>query len=114
MKIEIRQNLSQASQLLKDHAQKKILFALSRFGDRIRSITLRVMDINGPKGGLDKKCQVLLKLKNKTIVLEGVDQNYYTVVDTTIERLQRLVARELERWRDGRFKQDTSMKRSIT
>ncbi len=103
MKIEIRQHLKSSSKNLHDYIQRRLQFSLGRFGDKIRSVTVRVMDLNGPKGGLDKKCQVMAKLNSKTLVMEGVDQDFYVIADVTIERLQRKIAREIDKMNSYRL-----------
>ena len=103
MKIQIRQ-VAQFSYFLHDYVERRVGMVLGRFGEKLKSIKITLRDLNGPKGGLDKKCQVTLKLKNKLIVLEGIERDFYTVVDFTLERLSRKVAKELGRFSRIRYR----------
>ena len=40
---------------LKDHIERRLRFALGRFAARIHRLTVRLTDVNGPRGGLDKR-----------------------------------------------------------
>lgn len=42
--------------------RKRIEFALGRFQDRIQTAEERLSDINDPKGGMEKCCQIQLSL----------------------------------------------------
>ena len=47
-------------------AQQRLRFALGRFADRVRSLTVRLSDINGPRGGRDKRCTIAVRLAGLT------------------------------------------------
>jgi len=100
MKIEIKKNNMSADLELQLYIERRIYFALSRFTHQIRTITVRLQDINGPKGGNDKKCQIVIRLKSKTLILEGLEDNFFTAVDLTAARAQRGVSREIDRMKD--------------
>jgi len=53
MKIDIRFRDLDASNALKNHATRRLQFGLRRFGHAINGVTLRVSDVNGPRGGVD-------------------------------------------------------------
>ena len=50
MNIVIRPS-SNRSRVDTDFIQKRLEFALGRFSGRIRSLNVRLTDVNGPKGG---------------------------------------------------------------
>ena len=37
-------------------ARRRLEFALGRFSARVRSLTVRLADLNAPRGGVDKHC----------------------------------------------------------
>ena len=45
---------------LPDHIERRLRFALDRFGDRIARVFVFLHDRNGPRGGIDKICRVLV------------------------------------------------------
>ena len=63
MKIAIVDRNSCLTEETRSLAERRMLFALSRFGSKIDRVTLVVEDANGPKGGVDKNCNVSVKLK---------------------------------------------------
>ena len=43
--------------------KRAVSMALERFSHAIGEVRLSVVDINGPRGGLDKLCRVILRLR---------------------------------------------------
>ena len=40
--------------------------ALQRFGPRITRVDVRFRDVNGPRGGIDKECEIRAHLRDGT------------------------------------------------
>lgn len=88
---------------LQDLAERRIEFALSRFSQRVRQVTLRLTDINGEHGGADKQCRIVVHLvPSGTVVVEDADANTYAAVTRAAERAGRAASRELRRRQDLR------------
>lgn len=95
------------------HAERRILFALGRFGRRVVSITLRIDDVNGPRGGADKRCQIVARLAPwGDVRVEDLDGDLYAAIDRAVDRLDRALAREMEGRRETRLFPDTRVRRS--
>lgn len=79
-------------------ARKRLEFALGRFAGRVRSLTVRLTDVNGPRGGLDKKCLIAVRLTRlrHEVVIEDVGANHDVVVSRAAERASRAVSRALQ------------------
>ncbi len=43
---------------LREHTDRRLSFALSRFGSQVLKTTVYLTDNNGPKGGIDKNCLI--------------------------------------------------------
>jgi len=43
---------------LRDHVERRLGFALGRFENRIDRVTVWLEDLNGPRGGVDKRCRI--------------------------------------------------------
>jgi len=41
--------------------KERILFRFARFQNQIKSIAIHITDLNGPKGGIDKRCVVIIE-----------------------------------------------------
>jgi ribosome-associated translation inhibitor RaiA len=62
------------------------------------SVTLE--DINGPRGGIDKQCRIVVKLERVgELSFDATDAEVYAAVDAAADRTGRSVQRELERRR---------------
>lgn len=103
MQIDIRFRSLEPSEVLRDHAERRLHLSLGRFGPELTAITLRVGDLNGPKGGLDKRCQVTARGRRiGAVTAEDVSSDAYAAVDLAIERLARALAHAVERARAAR------------
>jgi putative sigma-54 modulation protein len=103
MKIHVRFRNQEPSAELRAHATRRIHFYLSRFGEEISSIGLRISDVNGPKGGLDQQCQVTVRGRRlSTVVIEELRDSSYAAIDLALERAGHAVGRDLERARTAR------------
>jgi hypothetical protein len=85
-------------------AQQRLLFALSRFANRVQSLTVRLSDVNGPRGGRDKRCSIAVRLagSKRLIVVEDLDVELPAAISRAAERTARAVARGVQmesRWR---------------
>ena len=58
----IRAGHIETTEALREHASRKLSFALRRFHDQIRHITVRVVDVNGPRRGIDSRCSITADL----------------------------------------------------
>lgn len=104
MKIEVRFRGLEPSEALRDHAARRIHFHLSRFGHEISSVLVRISDVNGPKGGVDKQCQVTVRGRRLTgVIVDDLSGDAYSAIDMAVERVGRAVGRDLERSRDVRM-----------
>ncbi len=100
MRISIVDRSDQLEPSLREFAERRVRFALSRFGTRIRHITLVITDENGPRGGIDKQCRMAIKLRRlPDVVVTCDDVSLEACLARTAERAGRAVARVTERIR---------------
>lgn len=87
-----------ASQSLRDYISDRIDEALSCAQDSIHYITVRISDMNGPKGGIDKRCQINLKLPGlPAVVVSEVSANINGAIDRAAQRAGKVVERIMRR-----------------
>ena len=105
MNIEIRTHSIEVSDLVRSHVERRLGFALARFGDRTDRVIVRFSDVNGPhRGGVDKRCQIEVGLRPAANVrVEDTDVDWITSVDRAAERASRAVARLIVCTRFGRM-----------
>lgn len=82
---------------------------LDRFAPRIGSIDVQVVDVNGPKGGVDRACEVRAALVDGTrLRTQARDALIPRAIDAAMRRLVRMITehgkrRIAARRRDGRM-----------
>lgn len=84
-----------------DWIERRLRFALGRFGRQIRRVQVILGDINGHRGGTDKQCRMRLLLVPKgEVVVEDTAESVEAVTANCAERAARSVARWLMRQRE--------------
>ena len=98
MQFEIRGKEISISQVLRDHVERRLRFALDRFAGRIRKVHVILGDLNGPRGGIDKCCKLAISLdRPSTIVLESHASNVYAAIDCVADKAATCIGRRLKR-----------------
>ena len=109
MNVEVRFLGLESSEALRDHALKQVRTHLGRFGREITSVVVRIADINGPKGGLDKRCQITVR--GPRVGLATVDDlcsDAYAAADSAVERVGQTLRRSLAQRRSDKRRGVTS------
>ena len=100
MKLVISTKNVNLDDTLRKHIEQRIYFAFSRFSPRISRVSVMAEDINGPRGGTDKRCRIVVKLKRSgELTVEATDTDMSAAVSTAADRAGRAAQRELERRR---------------
>lgn len=82
---------------------ERIHYALGRISHRIRTLRVRFDDLNGPRGGIDKRCTLEAVLEHGgPLVAEVMDGNVVVAGTRAARRLARRVSDQFERSRDVR------------
>ncbi len=72
--------------------------SLERFAERIQSVKVIVEDVNGPRGGYDKRCRCLVKLDHlPAIVIRDQDKEFNSLFHRVANRLAFALSHQLER-----------------
>jgi len=67
---------------------------MGRFGAKLARVSVRISDVNGPRGGVDKLCRVETRLWGRfPLVVEDVSADMSQAIDRSIRRMGRAVAR---------------------
>ena len=80
--------------------EQHLRFALRRFAHRVASATVRIRDLNGPRGGIDKELRVRLDLSGARAV-QVVERcaDLLAGASAAARRVSRVVARAIARAR---------------
>lgn len=101
MQMEIQARDFPLSEALGSYIKRRINFVLSSRYDQIQRIIVRLSDINGPRGGIDKRCQIQISLPRLAdIVVEDTEMDLYVAIDRATDRAGRTVNRRLARQHD--------------
>ena len=84
---------------LRELAVKRLRFVMKRFSTVVPRATVQFIDINGPRGGIDKRCQVDLTTRAGThVVVVSQAASWRGALDDALARANRALARA---WRRG-------------
>ena len=83
---------------LREYIHQRAGFKLGKFAAQIDRVSVRLEDINGPKGGADCRCAVKVAVtRHESVVVEVVDENHRVAFDHAMDATERAVRRALER-----------------
>ena len=100
MKVQVRFRGLQVSEALRDYVLRRVRFQLSRFSRELSAVVVRVGDVNGPRGGVDKRCQVTVSgPRVPSATLQETSTDVYAAVGSAVDRIERIVGRGIDRAR---------------
>jgi putative sigma-54 modulation protein len=100
MQITIQARKFSLTDALYNYADRRLRSTLDSHSDYIQYITMRLSDINGPRGGKDKRCQIQITLFGLTnVVIVDTETDLYLAIDKATDRAERNVIRKIERHR---------------
>jgi putative sigma-54 modulation protein len=83
---------------LREYAMRRLSFALRRFESRVRRITVRLVDQNGPRRGVDSRCSMIVELVGgRRILAEATTAWPFASVSRAADRLSSAVRKEAGR-----------------
>lgn len=98
MQLDIQSRGFSLTDALFGYAQRRLLFALSYCSGHVNRVVIRLSDINGPRGGADKRCHIQVVLAGiPDVVVEDTEVNLYDAIDRAIDRVRRTVNRKVDR-----------------
>jgi Sigma 54 modulation protein / S30EA ribosomal protein len=88
---------------LRDLAERRVRFVLRRLGWLVPRVEVQLSDLNGPRGGIDKRCQVELRGAGaRPVVVAAVADDWRTALDNALARAARFLVRQWRRGNDPR------------
>ena len=83
---------------LRDLAIQRVQFVMRRLSWLVPRAKVQFADTNGPRGGVDKRCQVELKTDGAgTVVISAVARDWRTALDRALGRASRVLLRSWRR-----------------
>ena len=99
--VEVRGQRHHLTEELRIRVERRVQFALGRFGHRIDRVIVRLKDINAPHGNTHTWCGIEVSgLPSWRVIVGDADADLYTAIDLAAHRASRSVVRTLERWHE--------------
>lgn len=109
MRMDIQARGFDLTEGLRGHTERRLQFALNWASHDVRTVSVRLFDINGPRGGNDKRCRIQIPISGgQDVVIEDTESDLYVAIDRAADRTERALARRLERQREHRHERITT------
>ncbi len=101
MQIDIHARGFELTEGLREHTFRRLKFATDRALDEVRTVKVRLSDVNGPRGGEDKHCLIQIPLTGRQqILVHDTETDMYVAIDRAIGRAEHLLAKRIGRKRE--------------
>lgn len=98
MEFDVRGRNLPLSKPLEHLVERRLHSALGRFAADIRRVDVKLADLNGPRGGIDKQCRVEVTLDHGGRVrAEGTEASLRHAIDLAVDRAGRRLGRRRAR-----------------
>lgn len=98
MQLDIKARGFELTGSLRDYVRKRVACNLTYGDASVIEVSVRLSDVNGPRGGEDKRCHIALRVKGlPRIVIEDTEADLYVAIDRAAERAGRTLQRRLAR-----------------
>ena len=97
MKIGIQCKGFSLTSAIAGRVRKRLDFLLGRGLSRLRRVDVTLSDLNGPRGGVDKRCLIKVSIDGlRPVVVEDIQSDLYIAIDRATGRASRTVVRRME------------------
>ncbi len=82
----------------RDYLRRKLAARLTRFVDRVKRASARIEDVNGRRGGIDKRCRIKVVLSGvPSVTVEEQQAVLRAAIDGALRRIATAVKRAVAR-----------------
>jgi putative sigma-54 modulation protein len=101
MRLTIQANGFSLTAALRAHTEQRVAAALGWAKQHMRQLVVCLSDINGPRGGIDKRCRIQVQLgTGREVIIEDTEADLYLAISRATERADRAIARQIQRTRE--------------
>lgn len=80
---------------IRTYVEKRLETAVDRYEHGLRGAHVTLEDVNGPKGGKDKVCRILLKgAPGAEAPIEATESDLYAAIDGAVEKTNHVLAHQ--------------------
>lgn len=84
----------------RQYIRHKLATRLGKFARSIERVSVRIEDVNGPRGGVDQSCRIKVVLRGlPSVVFESRDAALKAATDRALSGVERAVRRAVQRRR---------------
>ena len=85
-------------EVFREYASRRLSFVTTPFGHRVRGVTVRLVDENGPRRGVDSRCSLTADLADGgRIFVEAIAAWPFAAITAAASRLREALRRDGER-----------------
>jgi ribosome-associated translation inhibitor RaiA len=85
-------------EMFREYAHRRLAFAVRRFAHRVRHVTVRLVDQNGPRRGVDSRCSLTADLADgRRLFVEAIAAWPFAAMTAAAARLNEALRRDAER-----------------
>jgi putative sigma-54 modulation protein len=96
MRVTIQSRGFSLTRAIDERVRKRLNFLLGGRLRRLQRVDVTLSDLNGPRGGIDKRCRIKVSLDGlRPVVIEDVQADLYAAIDRAAGRASRTVIRRL-------------------
>jgi len=82
MNIQIHAKDFSLTEALRAHVTRRLAYALNHGQDVVSRTSVRLTDVNGLRGGVDKSCAIEVRMKGAAdLIVEDVQDDIYVAID---------------------------------
>ena len=98
IEFAVRGRGSDTTPALREYALHRISFTLRRFTHRLRGVTVRLVDVNGPRGGVDTRCSIRADLVGGgRLFVEAMAAWPFAAITLAVGRVSEVLRRQGDR-----------------
>ena len=101
MRMTIQANGFAMTGALRTYTEQRLASALGWAREHMHKLVVSLSDINGPRGGVDKRCKIQVQLGGgREVIIEVTEADLYAAIDRAADRADRALVRKVARTRD--------------
>lgn len=84
----------------RERVERRVRFVTRRLTSLVPRVKVQLSDVNGPRGGVDKRCQLALQTETAgTVVVTSTARNWQLALDQALARAGRVLRQLVQRQR---------------
>lgn len=104
MDMTLRHDGFDMSEAIDSHVRDRFSAALDQHASHIRGVGVTLRDENGPRGGVDKSCQVQVDLAShhEPVIIKKQHDDIYLAVTETADAVKRTIGKLVNKAKEHR------------